>query len=251
MTFSLIIFAAFSAGFIDAIVGGGGLILIPGLLILYPTVPIPTLFGTNKLASMAGTTSAVFRYAKEVKINWGTLLPGAGAAFIAAYFGARAADQINPEILKPMVVAILIMVAIYTFVKKDLGSLHAPKLSIAREFCYGILAGGIIGFYDGLVGPGTGSFLVLVFIVIYGFNFIGASASAKIVNLATNGAAFIYFASSDNVIYEIGIPMALANVAGATLGAGLAVRKGSAFVRRIFLIVLLVLISKLVFDLIS
>lgn len=241
--------AAFIAGFIDAVVGGGALIQIPALLILFPAYSPALLFGTNKFASAAGTVVAVRKYASAVQINWSALLPAAASAFLGSFLGARIVTLIDPKMLRPAIVLILILVAIYTFLKKDFGALHLPKLTPGKEKLYGVIAGGIIGFYDGFFGPGTGSFLVLLFVAVYGFNFLAASASAKLINLATNLSALAYFAFTANILYQYAVPMALCNIAGSYCGASLAIKKGSVFVRRFFLVIVSALILKLAYDL--
>lgn len=245
---SLCIFSAL-AGFIDSIVGGGGLIQLPALMILLPSTPLPLLFGTNKFSAGSGTAMAVWRYALQVKISWHSILHTAGAAFVGSFLGARVVSLLNPILLRPVIFGLLILVALYTYKRKDFGSLHAPKLTLSKERLYGVIAGGAIGFYDGFFGPGTGSFLIILFIGLYGFDFLSASASAKIVNLATNLSAIIYFALTQKIIYAYAVPMAACNIAGAILGANLAIAKGSKFVRNLFLVVVSALIIKLGYDL--
>ncbi|MGV3586064.1 MAG: sulfite exporter TauE/SafE family protein [Adhaeribacter sp.] len=241
-------FFAFLAGFIDSIVGGGGLIQTPAMLVFLPHVPIPTLFGTGKVSGIAGTTSALLQYGRSVKINWPSILPAAIAAFIFSFIGARAVSHIPTEALRPVVLVLLVSVAIYTFIKKDLGSFHAPKLTPAREKLYAVLLGVAIGFYDGFFGPGTGSFLIFAFVGLFGFSFLAASASAKLVNVATNLSALAYFAYTGQILYYIGIPMAVCNILGSQVGARLAIAKGSGFVRIFFLIIVSAIIFKFAYD---
>jgi len=238
-TFSLI------AGFVDSVVGGGGLISVPALLILLPGMPIATLLGTNKFASCAGASMAVQRYARSVPIDWSTIAPAAIAAFVFAFLGSRAVTLLNTAFLKPIILVLLVLVAIYVFFVKDLGLVHQPKHAPAKARWLGILIGAGLGFYDGFFGPGTGSFLIIAFVGVFGLDFLGASASAKAINLATNIASVIYFAWSGNILYAYAIPMALCSVLGATLGTRLALAKGSRFVRIFFLVVVCALIAKL------
>ena len=135
-----------------------------------------------------------------------------------------------------------------TFKKKDLGALHAPKLTHVKELVYAIIAGAAIGFYDGFFGPGTGSFLIFIFIGVFGFSFVAASASAKVVNVATNLSALGYFILKGFVLYQIAIPMAVCNIAGSLVGTRLAVKYGSGFVRRLFLVVVTAIILKFAYD---
>lgn len=233
------------AGFIDAVVGGGGLIQLPAILILLPGVPFPTLLGTNKFASMFGTSMAVYRYTRHVAVDWSTVLPATTAAFAFAFLGSRAVSLLNPAVLRPLILVLLIVVAIYVFLVKELGLIHQPKHTPRKARWLGILVGAALGFYDGFFGPGMGSFLIFAFVGMFGFDFLSASASAKVVNLATNVASVIYFAATDQLLYGLGLAMAVCNVIGATLGARLAIAKGSKFVRVFFLIIVTALIAKL------
>ncbi|MBB6611455.1 TSUP family transporter [Pontibacter sp. Tf4] len=239
---------AFMAGFIDSVVGGGGLIQLPALLVFLPSVPLPTAFGTGKFAGIAGTTSAMVKYVRSVKINYWAIVPAAGAAFVFSFLGARALSHIDADLLKPLILVLLILVAVYTFIKKDFGSLHAPKLTDKKEKLYGLLIGAAIGFYDGFFGPGTGSFLIFIFIGLFGFNFLAASAAAKVVNVATNLSALGYFIYKGHVLYEVAIPMAICSVIGSQLGTRTALKRGVGFVRVLFLIVVTGIIFKFAYD---
>jgi uncharacterized membrane protein YfcA len=239
---------AFLAGFIDSMVGGGGLIQLPALFIFFPNTPITALFGTNKLSSISGTSAAAIRFIKEVKLDWQALIPAAITALIFSFIGARTVSLINSEVLRPLILILLIIVAIYTFIIKDFGSEYQPKYQGNKVTYYMMLIAATIGFYDGFFGPGTGSFLIFLFIVVLGFDFIRASAIAKIINFSTNVAALIYFASINQILYNIAIPMALCNAIGGIVGAKMAIVKGSAFVRILFLVVVSVLIIKLAYD---
>lgn len=239
---------AFLAGFIDSVAGGGGLIQLPALLIFLPHAPVAHLLGTNKLASIAGTSFAVVQYARHVGINWHATLPAAIAALVLSFMGARTAAVLNAEVMRVVVLILLVCIAIYTFVRKDFGSLHAPKLTPVIQVMVSIAAGMTIGFYDGFFGPGTGSFLIFVFVGIFGFNFLSASASAKLINFSTNLSAMLYFAFTDNILYNFAIPMAVFNILGSLAGTRLAILKGSRFVRILFLVVVAGMILKLAYD---
>jgi len=238
---------AFLAGLIDSIVGGGGLIQLPALLVFLPNTPIPLIFGTNKLSSIAGTSAAAISYSKAVKFNLQIALISASLAFIFSFIGASTVSIINPAIMRPLVLILLIIVAIYTFLKKDFGSEHISK-SGTKQIIYAALIGAALGFYDGFIGPGTGSFLIFAFIGILGFDFLKASASAKIVNFSTNLSALIYFAYTQNIIYYLALPMAVCNIIGAMIGSKLAIVKGSAFIRVLYIGIVTVLIIKLSYD---
>ena len=240
---------AFLAGFIDAVAGGGGLVQVPALFILMPGVPPATLLGTNKFASIWGTASAAVQYARHVPLEWRATLPTCFAAVVFGFLGARTVAHIPGDFLRPLVLVLLVGVLAYTLWRKDLGALHAPKLTHPQQFWMGLATGAGLGFYDGFFGPGTGSFLVFAFVGLFGFSFLAASASAKIVNVVTNGAALSYFIYNGNVLYAVALPMAALNVAGSYLGSHLAIRKGSGFVRVVFLVVVLALIARYAWDL--
>lgn len=245
---SILALAAFFAGLIDAVVGGGGLIQVPAIFsVMHHTTPA-TLLGTNKLASIWGTAAASVSYARQVKVEWSTAVPAATAAFVLAFAGAYTVTHVPPDLMRKLLPFILLAVAIYTFNKKDFGSLHAPQHAGTREKVFAILVGGGIGFYDGFFGPGTGSFLIFLFVRFFGFDFLGASAVAKVVNVACNLAALLWFGYSGHVLIQLGILMAVCNIAGSLIGVRLAIRRGAGFIRKIFLFVVSALILKAGFD---
>lgn len=248
MEFVLLGAAAFVAGLIDAVVGGGGLIQIPALFSVLPHETPATLFGTNKCSSVFGTANAAWRYARRVEMPWRTTLPAAAAAFVCAYGGAMAVAWLPRELLRPLIFVLLVLAAVYTFVRKDFGSLHRPQHAGYRELVYAVLLGGVIGFYDGFFGPGTGSFLIFLFIRCFGFDFLHASAASKVVNVATNLAALAYFAPAGHLLPLLAAMMALCNIAGSATGTHLALRHGSGFVRRFFLFVVSALILRFAWD---
>ena len=240
----LLCLSSLVAGFIDSVVGGGGLIQIPALLILLPGAPIATILGTNKFASCAGTTIAAQRYARHVAIQWSTLLPAAMIAFVFSFLGSRTVALLNTAFMRPIVLVLLILVAVYVFFVKDLGLIHQPKHPPHKATWLGVVIGAALGFYDGFFGPGTGSFLIFLFVGVFGFDFLTASASAKVINWATNIASVIYFGWSGNILYQYAVLMAVSNVLGATIGTQLAIVKGSRFVRIFFLVIVCALIAK-------
>jgi uncharacterized membrane protein YfcA len=239
---------AFLAGFVDSVVGGGGLIQVPALFILLPDAVPVGILGTNKFVSAWGTAAAAVQYSRRVAIEWQATLPAVGAALLFAFIGARTAAQIPAEGFRPLIVVLLLGVLAYTLWKKDLGALHAPRLSREHTFWFGLATGGAIGFYDGFFGPGTGSFLIFAFVGLFGFSFLAASASAKLINLTTNLAALAYFATHGFVRYQIAVPMAVFNIAGSLVGSRLAIRRGSGFVRVLFIVIVSVLIARLAWD---
>jgi len=239
---------AFFAGFVDSVIGGGGLIQVPALLIMLPGAPVATIFGTNKIASLAGTSVALTQIARKVQVPWRTVLPAAVLAAVFAFLGARAVTLIDPKLLKPFILLLLVGVAVYTFLRKDFGDLHAPRWAASTQRWVAMGIGAALGFYEGFFGPGTGSFLIFAFIGLLGFNFLTASASAKVINITTNLAATAWFAWSGNILYKLALPMAACNVAGAWVGAHLALNKGSAFLRVFFLLVIGALICRYAYD---
>lgn len=246
--FLLLLFAAFVAGSIDAVVGGGGLIQIPALFAAYPGELPATVFGTNKCASVFGTANACWRYARQVRMPWRTILPAALAAFTCSYVGAMAVAWLSRDAVRPLILLLLVFAAVYTLKRKNFGEIHAPAHSGYRELLYATLLGGVIGFYDGFFGPGTGSFLIFLFVRCFGFDFLHASASAKVVNVATNLAALVYFVPNGFWLPLLAMCMALANVCGSVAGSRLALKHGSRFIRWVFLMVSVMLIAKFAWD---
>jgi hypothetical protein len=240
--------AAFAAGLIDAVVGGGGLIQIPALFNILPQAQPATIFGTNKLASIFGTSSAAIRYARRIDVPWRAALPAALAAFVLSYFGAMTVALLPKEWLRPLVLVLLIIVTTYTYVRKDLGAVDQRRAHGRRDMLLALLFGGVIGFYDGFFGPGTGSFLIFMFVRLFGLDFLRASVSAKIVNAATNLAALIFFGTNAHVLVATGLAMAVFNIGGSLVGSHLAIRHGAGFVRRAFLAVAGVFILKFAWD---
>lgn len=240
--------AAFLAGLIDAVVGGGGLIQIPALFSTLPNTAPATLLGTSKLAGIWGTSAAALSFARRIAIRWSTAGPASVAAFAFSFLGAYTVTKIPPDFIRQLLPFILFAVAVYTFKKKDFGTLHAPLHSGRQEKCFAVFIGSVIGFYDGFFGPGTGSFLVFLFVRCFGYSFLSASAISKIVNVACNLAALLWFGYSGHVLWKIGIMMAVLNVAGSLIGSRLALQYGSGFVRKIFLVVVCALILKTGYD---
>jgi uncharacterized membrane protein YfcA len=220
---------AFFAGFVDSVIGGGGLIQVPALLVFLPGAPVATIFGTNKIISLSGTSVALAQIARQVEVPWRSLWPAALLAAIFAFAGARAVTWIDPRVLKPVILLLLIGVAAYTFVRKDFGGLHQPRFASHHERLMAMAIGAVLGFYEGFFGPGTGSFLIFAFIGLMGYSFLTASASAKVVNITTNAAATAWFAWSGNILYKLAVPLAICNVAGAFVGARMAMKKGAFF----------------------
>lgn len=242
---------AFAAGLVDAAVGGGGLVQLPALFGLLPTVPAASLFGTNKLSAVTGTAFAARTFIRRVPMAWALILPAAVAAFGMSFAGSALVSLIPKAILRLIVLFMLIPMTAYTLWKKDFGRLHRPPTVGRKEKVQATVIGGAIGFYDGLIGPGTGSFLIFLFIRFFGFDFLHASAHAKLVNVATNLAALCFFIPSGHVLYQYAVPMAACQIAGAYCGSWLAMHKGTEFVRVLFLILMAILIGKTGWDVLT
>ena len=236
--------ASFFAGFFDSIAGGGGLIQLPALLIGLPKSETAEVLGTNKLSAVFGTTTAAALYRKQIKPEPKILIAMGLPAFLGSAGGAVLASKIPTSSMRPMVLVLLIIVAVYTWFKPDLGKFenlrHLPK----RRVQIAAIAGVVIGFYDGIFGPGTGSFLMLILVASLGYAFITASAIAKVVNVATNVGAITVFGINGAVLWQIGIILGIANITGAVIGARLAIKGGSTLVRKVFLLVTVALIVK-------
>ncbi|GAA4020354.1 TSUP family transporter [Actimicrobium antarcticum] len=246
--FALLYVAAFLAGLVDAVVGGGGLIQLPALFSVFPNMAPATLLGTNKLSGFLGTSVAAVSFSRRVNVEWSAALPAAAAAFVFAFAGAFTVTHVPADFIRKLLPFILIGVGAYTLKKKDFGSVHAPYHSGVKERWLAIAIGGGVGFYDGFFGPGTGSFLVFLFVRIFGFDFLGASAVSKVVNVACNVSALFWFWNSGHVLWQIGLMMGACNVLGSLVGSRLAIKHGSGFVRKLFLVVVLLLISKTSYD---
>lgn len=245
---SLLAIASLTAGLVDAIVGGGGLILVPTLFAVFPSAAPATLFGTNKGAAVWGTAWAAAQYSRRVQMPWATLLPAALAALLGSFAGAWAVTWVDPGYLRRALPFVLLAVLLYTLIKKDMGREHAPCLEGHRQTAVASGIGLGLGAYDGFFGPGTGSFFVFLFVRFLGFDFLNASASAKLLNTATNVAALTLFAWKGHVWWHLALVMALANVVGSVIGTRLALRLGSGFVRVFFILVVTLLILKTGYD---
>ena len=240
---------ALLAGLLDSIVGGGGLIQVPALFILMPGTAAATLLGTNKCVSVAGTFGATAQYLRRVRTPWRLALSSGITALPFSFIGARTITGVDPQLLRPLILFLLVAVLLYTLFKPNLGSLHAPRMSGRAEIGAGLLTGALIGFYDGFFGPGTGSFLIFTYVGWFGYDFLASSAAAKIVNLLTNIAAIAWFSWSGHVVGSLVLPMALCNLAGGIVGSRLAIARGSGFVRKLFIVVVGLLILRYGYEL--
>jgi uncharacterized protein len=243
-TVALLVLAAFAAGWIDAVVGGGGLIQLP-VLLLVPGMETVQALATNKLSSAMGTTSSAVTYYRRVHPELRTALPTAAVAALGAAAGALSAAAVPDGVLEPVILVALVVVAAYTLLRPSVGGVTELRFSGHRHTVVAALTGAVIGFYDGIAGPGTGAFLVFALVGLLGYAFLEASATAKIINLATNLGALVVFALDGSVLWLLGLAMGVANLAGGYLGARTAVSAGSRFVRWVFLVVVAVLIVRL------
>ncbi len=244
----LLALAALLAGFIDAVAGGGGLVQVPALFNALPTESPATIFGTNKGSSIFGTANAAWRYARRIPMPWDIALPAAASAFVFSFIGAATVAWLPKEVVRPLVLAMMIVVVVYTAVKPDFGALQGKALPAGKVRPWALVAGAVLGFYDGFFGPGAGSFMIFAFVGVFGMDFLRASSSAKIVNLATNAAALSFFIPTGHILWVIALTMAVFNIAGAFVGTRLALRHGSGFVRWVFLAVSTILIGKFGYD---
>ncbi len=248
MELFLVACASLLAGFVDSIVGGGGLVLLPALFAAFPSTHPATLLGVNKSASLWGTAVATVQYSRRVTMDWRMLLPAAALSLAGSLAGAWLVTMVSPEFLRKVLPGVLLVVLIYTLAKKELGRHHAPRL---QGWAQTATAGGIglaMGFYDGFFGPGTGSLLVFLFVRLLGYDFLHASASAKLLNSCSNFAALTLFAFKGHIWWHYALALALANVIGSLLGTRMALKHGAGFVRWVFMLVVGVLILKTGYD---
>ncbi len=251
LTLTTIIFlcsASFFAGFVDSIAGGGGLIQLPALLVGLPKSETVTVLGTNKFASVFGTTTAAALYRRQIKPEPRALIAMALPAFFGSMAGALLAAHIPTHAMRPLILVLLIAVALYTWRKPELGAIEFLRHNSKKHNFIASAAGLLIGFYDGIFGPGTGTFLMVILVAGLGYAFLTASAIAKVVNVATNIGAIIVFGFHGVILWKLGLLMACANVTGAIVGSRLAIRGGSTLVRKVFLLVTMALIIKVGID---
>ncbi|MFC0007619.1 sulfite exporter TauE/SafE family protein [Micromonospora siamensis] len=249
VTVSALLAAAAMAGWVDAVVGGGGLLLLPALLVAAPGLPVATALGTNKLAAIAGTGTAAVTYARRTRVDWVVAGPSAGLAVVAAGLGAVLAGSVPASAYRPVVLVVLLSVALFVLLRPSVGVVARPGRRARVRVVVAVLVAGVgIALYDGLIGPGTGTFLVVAFTALVGADFLHGSAMAKIVNAGTNLGALVVFGVTGHVWWLLGAAMAVCNIAGAVLGARMALKRGSGFVRVVLLVVVLALIVKLGLD---
>jgi uncharacterized protein len=246
---TILLMGSFGAGFIDAVVGGGGLIQVPVLLILFPQYSHVQLIATNRLASIGGTAIAAFQYYKSVGLDYFAVLCTGISAMIFSIIGTQVMPLVNPNLFKPLLFVTIAVLAIYSFYKKELGVAEKPKLPRQTMIFALIAIGIVVGFYNGFIGPGTGTLFVFALVTIARMNFIKATATTKIVNAMADFSSLISFFVSGVILYKLAFPMLIANMAGGYLGSKTAINKGTAFIRVVFLIVMVLLLIRLGYDL--
>ena len=240
--------AGLLAGLLDAVVGGGGLIQVPALFGVYSSAAPATLFGTNKLASIFGTGLAAHTYWKTVPVDFAVVLPATASALVFGFAGAWAMSTVPAEVFRKALPLALALVAVHVFKHKDFGARTEARMQGRARIVAAAALGAGIGFYDGFFGPGTGSFLVFLLVRFFGHDFLAASASAKIINVACNFAALAWFVPTTQPLWAVAALMALSNMLGAWVGARLAIKEGAGFVRKVFLLVVVGLIVKSAWD---
>lgn len=244
----LLCFAAFVAGFVDAIVGGGGLIQTPAALVLLRSYPAVIAISCTKIPSFSGTLFAAIQFLKKVKVNYTLTVVMCVIAFFSSFAGSELLTVVSNEFMKPVLLVILVAVAIYTYTKKDFGQHEAKDHPPKKELWLAIAISLLIGFYDGFIGPGAGSFLILAFISLLGYDFLHASAQAKLVNLATNLGSIVLFTIKGKIIWGVALPMAACNAVGGMLGARMAITKGNKFIRIFFLVVIVATLARFAWE---
>ncbi|MBJ8345562.1 TSUP family transporter [Antrihabitans sp. YC2-6] len=238
--------AATAAGWVDAVVGGGGLIVLPVLFLVLPTLTPQQALGTNKLTAIFGTGAAVATFARKVPLQWRLMIPAGVLAAAASGLGAATVALIDKDLFIPIILVVLVGVAVFVTLRPQLGitiATHPPTRS--KVVLVVLIAAGLIGFYDGLLGPGTGTFLIIVFATMLGTEFVRSAAMAKVVNVGSNFGALIFFAATGNVLWAVGAAMAGCNILGAVLGSRIALSRGSGFVRIVLLVVVVAMVIRL------
>lgn len=243
-TVVLLAFAAFFAGFIDSIAGGGGLVTVP-VLLLAGFSPVESL-GTNKLQGLFGTASATIAYAANGHVDPKAQLPAALLSFMGAIAGATVATLMPDTLLATILPVLLVAVAVFFALKPRLDDID--RMRRLTPFAFGVTAVPVIGFYDGAFGPGTGSFFMLAFVTLAGFGVLKATAHTKLLNFASNLGGFLAFAFAGVVVWKIGLLMGVCSFAGARLGASLAVRNGARLIKPLLVVVCVALAAKLLTD---
>lgn len=241
--------AGFAAGLLDSIVGGGGLILTPAMLNLHPGLGILQAIATQRTSSIMGTSVAAWNYLRRIRVSWRILVPACAAALVASAIGVQFAKAMDKELLKWIVLGMCVLLAAYTALRKDLGSQDVPRYRGHHESLAAASVGAACGFYNGLIGPGTGTLMVFAFVTVLGFDFLRSSATSKAANVAADLSSWTVLLASGFVIWALAIPLVIGNMLGSYLGSHLAIRSGHRFIRVFFLVVVSALIAKLAWGL--
>ncbi len=246
--FFLLLLIGLAAGFVDSIVGGGGLVSAPALLNMYPNIHILSVIGSQRTGSILGTTVSAINYFRFVKLRWQWVLATCICAFFASYLGVTAAQMIDKNLLRGLILVVIAIFAIYTFFKKDLGAVQSLRFSEDGGTVWACAAvGTVCGFYNGFIGPGAGTLLVFGFVAFVGFDFLRGSAIAKVANVSGDISSWIILFTKGYVLWDIAIPLLVGNIAGSYFGSSLAILKGSVFIRSVFLIIITLLLVRLAF----
>ena len=244
----LLCLSAFLAGFVDATVGGGGLVQIPALFAVLPTQLPPMLLGTNKFAAICGTINASYTYSRHVRLPLRFICIVCVVAAVAAVLGAQSARFVSPPLFRLALPFVLLSILVYTLRHQSMGTVASTGSLSLDGIWKGCLIGGIVGWYDGFLGAGTGTIFIFLFIKFFRFDFLHSSAAAKLVNVSTNLGALILFILAHDVLWAFAIPMAIANAAGGFVGARFAILRGNRFIRRLFILIVACLLAKTAFD---
>lgn len=243
--FIFLLIASFLAGFLDSIAGGGGLIAMPAYMLT--GMPMHLVYGCNKFAAACGTTIATLRYWKNKMVELPVGLTAAVGAFCCSTISSNLVLILNEQTLKTMMLVALPVVAIITLLNKNMGNENcSDTFSKRKKYVLALFIGCLVGFYDGLFGPGTGTFALIAFCLIMKYDMRTATGNAKCLNLASNYASLVVFILAGTIYWSIAIPAAISNIVGNFVGAGVAIRKGAKVIRRMLMIVIVLLFVKMV-----
>lgn len=243
--------AGLAAGLIDSIVGGGGLVLTPAMLNLHPGLNILQAIGTQRTSSIMGTSVAAWNYLRKIHIERRILLPACVAAMAASAIGVQFAKRLDPELLKWTVLAICVILAVYTVFRKDLGLKEERRFHPKHESLAALSIGTASGFYNGLIGPGTGTIMVFAFVSFLGLDFLKSSAISKAANVSADISSWTVLMLSGFVLWVLAVPLIIGNMLGSYIGSHMAIRKGQTFVRAVFLVIVLALIARQAWQLLT
>lgn len=239
---------AFVTGIINAAVGGGGLIQVPGLFATLPLASPAQIMGTDKFSAIMGHAASSRQYARQLNLPWKLVLWTTLAAFAGSYAGVRAMYLVPAQWMRPVVIVVLAAMLVYTWFRPQFGIHDEQRAITPGDLKKGLALGAVIGFYDGFIGPGTGSFLLFLFVRIFHFDFLRATACAKVVNMGTNLAALVFLIPAGMVFYHYAIPMSVASILGALIGTKAAIRAGNQWIRTLFLVLAVSLLCKLTWE---